>query len=207
MEMLDYLRGRCSDRKLRLFTSACCRRIWSLLVDARSRLAVEVGELHADGKASDDELLTAFINASSFFGSTCCYGTSTGDQAARAACAPAAPKTILIVHEYKISHQRMPDGFRGQGDVLRDVFGNPFRHVFVDPQWLTMNDGAIPRLAEACYDDRELPAGTLVADRFTALAGALEEAGCEEVSILDHCRSSGMHVRGCWVIDLLLGKQ
>ncbi len=65
--------------------------------------------------------------------------------------------------------------------------------------WLAWNDGAIPKMAQAIYDDRAF-------DRLPILADALEDAGCDNQEILDHCRSNGEHVRGCWVVDLILGK-
>jgi hypothetical protein len=89
---------------------------------------------------------------------------------------------------------------RAQSDLLRDIFGNPFRPVSLNPDWLTWNDGTVSKLAQAIYDERryqDLP----------ALADALEEAGCTNADILDHCRRPGEHVRGCWVVDLLLGKE
>jgi len=84
---------------------------------------------------------------------------------------------------------------------LRDIFGNPFRPVTVNPGWLAWNDGTVPRIAQAIYDERAF-------DRMTILADALEDAGCTDQDILGHCRSGGEHVRGgCWVVDLLLGKE
>jgi hypothetical protein len=83
---------------------------------------------------------------------------------------------------------------------LRDIFDNPFRPVPVDPSWLTWNDGTIPRLAQTIYHERRF------AD-LPVLADALEEAGCTNADFLDHCRRPGVHVRGCWVIDLLLAKE
>jgi hypothetical protein len=65
----------------------------------------------------------------------------------------------------------------------------------------------VPKLARAAYNDRHLPAGTLDATRLAVLADALEEAGCDSADILGHLRGSGPHVRGCWVIDLLLRKE
>lgn len=56
-------------------------------------------------------------------------------------------------------------------------------------------------------DERELPSGHLDAGQLAILADALEDAGCDNADILDHCRSDGPHVRGCWVVDLLLGKE
>ena len=85
-------------------------------------------------------------------------------------------------------------------DLLREIFGNPFRPVALDSSWLAWNDGTIPELAQSIYDQRAF-------DRLPALADALEVAGCTNADILNHCHSEGPHVRGCWVVDLLLGKQ
>jgi hypothetical protein len=90
-----------------------------------------------------------------------------------------------------------------QADILRDIFGNPFRPVAFDSMWLTSTAKA---LAAAAYDDPTLPAGTLQLYRLAVLADALEDAGCDNGDILGHLRGPGPHVRGCWVLDLLLGK-
>jgi hypothetical protein len=79
---------------------------------------------------------------------------------------------------------------------VRDVFGNPFRRVGVEPAWLTPD---VRALAQALYAGREF-------ERLPILADALEDAGCTAQAILDHLRGPGEHVRGCWVLDLLLGK-
>jgi hypothetical protein len=85
---------------------------------------------------------------------------------------------------------------QAQCNLLRDIFGNPFRPVAVDPSWKTAN---VIGIAQAIYDERrfgELP----------ILADALEDAGCANADVLGHCRQPGEHVRGCWVVDLILGK-
>jgi hypothetical protein len=87
-----------------------------------------------------------------------------------------------------------------QCDVLRDLIGNPFRPAAVDPHWLTWNDRTVPRLARALYDEKDF-------DNLPVLADALEDAGCGDADLLRHCREPGRHVRGCWVLDLLLGKE
>jgi hypothetical protein len=92
-----------------------------------------------------------------------------------------------------------PEGQRFQADLLRDIFGNPFRHVVLAPQWLTWNDGTVRRIAEEIYDNHRF------AD-MPVLADALEDAGCDNADILAHCRGPGPHVRGCWVVDKILGK-
>jgi hypothetical protein len=88
-----------------------------------------------------------------------------------------------------------------QTQLLRDIFGPlPFRPVAVDPSWLSWNAGTVGELARVIYEERRF------AD-LPVLADALEEAGCTEEDILGHCRQQGqVHVRGCWVVDLLLGK-
>ena len=84
--------------------------------------------------------------------------------------------------------------------LIRDIFGNPFRPAAVDPAWLAWNDGAMRRIAQAIYEERAF-------DRMPRLADALEDAGCTVPDILDHCRSQAPHTRGCWVVDLVLGKE
>jgi hypothetical protein len=88
-----------------------------------------------------------------------------------------------------------------QSHRLRDIFGlRPFRPIAINPAWLAWNDGTIPKLAQGIYDERAF-------DRLPILADALEEAGCTDTDILAHCRQPGEHVRGCWVVDLILGKE
>jgi hypothetical protein len=72
--------------------------------------------------------------------------------------------------------------------------------ININPVWLTWNGGTVPRLAQAINDERRF-------SDFPILADALEEVGCSEAAILNHCRSDREHVRDCWVIDLLLSKE
>ena len=83
--------------------------------------------------------------------------------------------------------------------LLRDIFGNPFRFPSMDPAWLRWSDGTVVKIAQSIYDDRNF-------DRLPILADALEEAGCRDTDILGHCRQPAEHVRGCWVIDVVLAK-
>jgi hypothetical protein len=86
-----------------------------------------------------------------------------------------------------------------QAEVFREITGNPFRPVAIDPVWLTWQDGTVVKLAQGIYNDRTF-------DRLPVLADALEEAGCDDADILGHCRHPGPHVLGCWVVDLLTGR-
>jgi hypothetical protein len=96
-----------------------------------------------------------------------------------------------------------PEHPQGQCDLLRDIFASPFRPAAVCPACLTPQ---VVALARAAYDRRHLPSGELGPDRLAVLADALEEAGCTDPDLLNHLRPPGPHVRGCWAIDLLLGK-
>jgi hypothetical protein len=97
-------------------------------------------------------------------------------------------------------HAAVVAGRSAQADILRDLFGNPFRPVSVDPAWRAWEGGTIPRLARVLYDARRF-------EDLPVLADALEDAGCSDEALLSHCRTPGPHVRGCWALDLLLGKR
>jgi hypothetical protein len=198
--MLTHLRT-ASARKLRLFACACCRRIWRLLTDERSRQAVEAAEQWADGLLGPKELKVvqkaAAAAARKHFSGADYYAT-------QAASEVATPRKEWVVHtawccRYALGGKRLEEE-RVQCDLLRDIFGIPWRPVSVDPSWLVCQDGAVRRLAQSIYDER-------VFDRLPILADALEDAGCDSADLLAHCRGPGPHVRGCWVIDALLGKQ
>jgi hypothetical protein len=95
-----------------------------------------------------------------------------------------------------------------QARLLRDIFGPlPFRRTDIDPSLLTKQDSLVRNLAQAAYENREMPSGTLDPARLAVLADALEETGCTNADILNHLRGPGPHVRGCWVVDMLLGKE
>jgi hypothetical protein len=89
------------------------------------------------------------------------------------------------------------DAEKDQAIILRDIFGNPFRPVALDPAW---RNPTVVSLAQVIYDHRTF-------HRLPILADALEEAGCGNAEILTHCRQQGEHVLGCWVVDQVLGKK
>jgi hypothetical protein len=98
--------------------------------------------------------------------------------------------------EHLLEHLTKQPDWPG-GALVREVFGNPFRHFTADPRWLSWNNGTIPAIARGIYDDRAF-------DRMPILADALEESGCPATEMIVHCRQSNGHVRGCWAIDALL---
>jgi hypothetical protein len=213
--MLDFLNwrappawGEVSDRKLRLFACACCRRVWHLAPHDDSRGAVEAAERFADGGGTAADLRDVYLPAAQVF-----YGLREGRQAdreaARADCSAAAKSGWTAANlsgEWSLAAE-VAGGVNagpGRADLLRDLFGNPFCPVAVSPSWQTPQ---VVALAQAAYEERELPAGTLDTTRLAVLADALEEAGCDQADLLAHLRGPGPHVRGCWALDLLLGKE
>lgn len=222
--MLEFLRGKASDRKLRLFACACGRRVWRLLKEADSRTAVEVAESFADGLERKSTLAVARSRAR--------RAAVTQRGAAYVAWRAAFEKIqAAIVHlaldTFWSAGFRMFGGLaadmadveREQAAVaalLPEIFGNPFRPLPPkrgkkkwEQMWrslLAWNDGTVVRLAQAAYEERLLPEGTLDNSRLAVLADALEEAGCTDGDILAHLRGLGPHVRGCWPVDLCLGK-
>ncbi len=199
-------RTKAGKRKLRLFGCGCCRLIWPLLTNPRSRQAVALAEQFADGQADKDELQQAFLqNLELTFGGY--QPTDPGVQqriAAHMALSTTAAKAISATFDMTAFPLPLA-GFFGDEqreqsllcDLLRCVFGTPFRPPTLPPAWRTRS---VTALAQSIYDDRTF-------DRLPILADALEEAGCTDADILGHCRGPGPHVRGCWVVDLLLGKQ
>lgn len=193
--MLEFLRGRASgrkprvsERKIRLFAVACSRRIWDR-IDALGRRAVDVAEMFADGLAGPDEMRAARLACQGAGGQAAWYAAATNSTiAARNAALSAQAGAAMLGTE--------ADEIRAQAKLLREIVGDPFRPLSVDPAWLTPG---VVNLAQATYDERAF-------DRMPELAGELEKAGCDNDNILAHCRAPGLHVRGCWVIDLLLGK-
>lgn len=189
--MHDFLAERLSERKLRLIGCACLRRIWYFLSEKARRL-VEKAEHYADGDCSLQTLQRAAQRL-------CVIPNTPGDIVAALLDSFAdASLTLSLIDEYvsSIRHAQMKIALV---DLTREMFGNPFQPVALDSSWLAWNDGAIRKMAQAIYDGRRFADLPILAD-------ALEDAGCADAAILAHCRTPGEHVRGCWVIDLLLGK-
>jgi hypothetical protein len=174
--MRQFVCDRTSERKRLLYMAAWCRCSKPVVRDRHSRETVEVGERYADGLVTREDFRRA------------------GSAAFLVQFVP-----VLLAGHHRSHH---PEYAR----LLRDVVGNPFRPVALSPSWLTWNDGIVVRLARAAYDERKVPEGTLDNGRLAILADALEEAGCSDADILGHLRRPGPHVRGCWLVDLCLGK-
>jgi hypothetical protein len=192
---------RISNRKDRLIAVGGCRQMWHLITDWRCRQAIEVAEKFADDQSSLEELDAArrVVRSSRDY--------SIG-HVARLVASNTPLSVVSPLTHWAVEHARpnvSPADARAEiGGVLlgvvRDVLGNPFRLISLDPSWLEWNGGVVGNLAEAIYQERAF-------DRLPILADALEDAGCDNADLLGHCRGGGEHVRGCWVVDLLLGKE
>lgn len=198
--MLDYLevyhkvaRTRNGRRKLRLFACACCRQLWHLAEYDKGRRAVEVAERYADGLADKAELRAARETKE--------VGRDRLWYAAECAVQekPQAATDRMALYMLQPERGGMADGERIQCALIRELFGNPFRPVFVDPAWQTWNDGIIVKLAQSIYGEQDYT-------NFPILADMLEDGGGASPEVLGHCRAPGPHARGCWVVDLLLGR-
>jgi hypothetical protein len=206
-EMLDGLRGGATERKLRLFAVACCRQIWRYVAHPDSQDAIEVSEHFADGEATPAQLRVAGRKAADV-ASMLTFEASVSMRMSKYAARDAALAAAIVARKRLASrevasHARRaimatPDRPKDQASLLRDIFGNPFRPAAIDPAWLT---STVVALARGIYDDRAF-------DRMPILGDALEDAGCDNADILVHCRdANATHVRGCWVVDLVLGKE
>jgi hypothetical protein len=221
--MLVFLHGKTSERKLRLFAAARCRLFrpdwddwWPI------REAVEAAERLSDGLYAAG-LLARFHRPWEDFiwdvrggtidptgGSTVLRPSHLGQLLVQAISSPDAVSAAWGVRYDDLQSyfdggwKDGPQERRAECHLLREVFGNPFRPATLSTAWQTAE---VVRLAQAAYDERELPAGTLDTTRLAVLADALEEAGCDQPDLLGHLRGPGPHVRGCWAVDLLQGKQ
>jgi hypothetical protein len=215
--MLPTLRGRPLDRKLRLFMVACCRRVWDVFAvseeDWGRQEAVVVAEELADGLADEEARSDAFAeltDGSPHRGADCCSNAAVGefdepDAAVEWSIIAVDEAALRAVREdYDHSAEIQEAERAAQAGLLRCIVGDPSRAAAFDPAWRTPTVTAI---AQAAYEERDLPAGTLEPGRLAVLADALEDAGCADVEALAHLRSAGPHVRGCWALDLVLNKR
>jgi hypothetical protein len=205
-KMLDFVQGigKASDRKLRLFAVACCRAAGELRRPTRPDReplwqALGVAEQLADGLGSAPDPLSHHYGYYDIY-----HGSGDAvEWAGHAATAPSAWEAAFKTVE-ALDDAVWERGNANTGSAyLREVFGPlPFRDVRVAASVLTWNDGCMVKLATAIYEERDFTHGQM-----GVLADALEDAGLIDEDVLSHCRQEGVvHVRGCWVLDLLLGK-
>jgi hypothetical protein len=189
--------ARATERKVRLFCVACCRQVLHLAPAARRKSAetlLGVTERFADGQATKAERLGAEKKARRSY--------SMVHAALPARCTPAdafyVARDAGEFAEYGKKGVAYDLTQAAQAGLARDILGPlAFRPLVPDPNWLT---STVAALAHQMYDSRDFSAMPILAD-------ALQDAGCDHPDILGHCRGPGPHVRGCWVVDLLLGRE
>jgi hypothetical protein len=215
--MLAFLRGKSSDRKLRLFAVAGSRMLqpyWSGTWPVRE--AVDAAEQLSDGLIPIDRLTRLHRPDDEFLGEV---ARNDVDPWAGLRSIPVSCLGLILVQAVSspdaysaargVSLDDLPVCVRDWDQkrerlslccLLRDIFHGLFRTLAPLPlPVLAGNDGVVRRLAEGIYDERAF-------DRLPILADALEDAGGTDAAILEHCRGPGPHVRGCWVVDLILGQ-
>jgi hypothetical protein len=196
-DVLKWKRARPNGRKLRLLICAWCRRRWDDL-DEGYRRGVEVAERFADGQASDAELdLVRVATRSSknpMYGVPCAFArgiqyTDASNAAATLARRPSGLSDSEAA-QFRLAEKKELLA------ILDEIIQAPRRIATFSPDWWT--DTAV-LLARQMYDSRDFSAMPILAD-------ALQDAGCDSEDVLAHCRGAGPHLRGCWVVDLVLGK-
>jgi hypothetical protein len=195
---------------------ACCRRIYHLFEDERSRHALAVAEQLADGLASESQRAVAAEQAR-------LVDPSEENDAAFAALMavdvnsprnhPDAVWGLAVEAERSVAYAdprlvecQIKNGatryfpvieiLNAHCELLRDIFGSQFHHGAIDRKWRSHE---VRRIAIDIYTRRDF-------DQMPVLGQALEAAGCSDPPLLAHCREPSRHVRGCWVLDLLLGR-
>jgi hypothetical protein len=225
-KLLFEVAPRRGERRLGLFACACCRLAWPLLAPLAQK-TVEVFEGLADGVAISREVPTRFgVRAGTWSAGVWAIEAVEG--------LPgwfSRPFDAAGIAAHGLGWQLQPPGYRGPLEsaaavpanaaraardavgewawtraralevaLVADIYGTAFHEPWtVRPEWLRWNDGCLVKMARVLYDGHRF-------EEMPILADALEEAGCEDMHVLDHCRSHPRHARGCWVVDALLSK-
>jgi hypothetical protein len=218
---------RCSGRKVALFVTAVCERVWLAPINEPTRRGMTYLQQYAAGEISLPDLLRSLEDVRRedergwhrpyfpFYTARVDEPQAAHHIAGKTAVVTAWAMAHEVLHRSDPAEiERLGDNWRRheraeaewrqayrqvetcQAGLLRDIVGNPFRPVTVDPAWLTPT---VVARAEGIYGDRTF-------DRIPILADALADAGCDNTDVLAHCHIDGEHVRGCWAVDLVLGK-
>jgi hypothetical protein len=205
---MSYVGQECHGRKLRLFACACLRRVAHFANAAQAEALISTLERYADGAATEAERIQ--VAKAPFTPNPSANHNSVSQlraefrYAARKTIHHSAPKLGVYatgavghtdIHHF---HKLRMEEENHQLTILREIFGNPFRPITFDPAWRTSD---VMLLANGIYAERAF-------DRMPILADALQDAGCDSDAILNHLRdANATHVRGCWALDLVLGKE
>ena len=203
-----------SDRKLWLFTCHCAELVWRSMLQRGDPPHIELAWAGADGLVRQSEVEAAAPAANPDGRQSMRTGLELIEWCAvRAVQAAFLPPTADGLSRTRHSVEALAvqlasdagqDTARASrtartalADLLRDIFGNPFRPATFSPEWRT---DTVLSLARGMYESRDFSAMPILAD-------ALQDAGCDSADALNHCRGPGPHGRGCWVVDLVLGTE
>ncbi|HYT89020.1 MAG TPA: hypothetical protein VEL76_09950 [Gemmataceae bacterium] len=216
-KMLKHLGGKASDRQLRLFVVACCRRLLPSVPAARWEMQgadefVAVLERHAYGQIAaaewDETLGRVLRQRDEIYHATCdllpadfctilCAIGNTPTEGAAWASLNANIALSNFPRRPELHEAGGTAEARAQAALLREIIGNPFRPVAVKPSWRTP---AVVAVARGIYEDQRFQDLPILAD-------AVEEAGCTNGELLGHLRGSVAHLRGCWAVDHFLANE
>lgn len=205
--LLNWLRRRGSDRQFYLVAAGCVRQVEANLTSERFRALVPMIERYADGAEDRETLARAHRQAENEIQERIqalqLEGLSLARASKRLAADVAATHAALPGGGWQAACSALWEAVRvgkradlwpRQCQLLRDIFGNPFRPVRIEPAWRT---SSVLGVARHCYAEQRW-------DTMPILADALVDSGCTDADILAHCRQPGPHYRGCWVLDVLL---
>jgi len=214
--MQEHVKPRATPRQWRLFACGCIRELGYLLTVRRARDAFFVAERFADGRATLTELARAHGEAvaahQSLFGPNSDRDAYGAEVFGRVSCVHSALVALtrkeegafvaslagqaLLLRDY-IDSTWAKRINRLQCDLLRDLFGNPFRPARLPKAWVRAAGRDAISIARGIYEDRSF-------DELPILADALFDANCPSEEMIRHCQEPGVHGRGCWVIDALM---
>ncbi len=211
--MLRFLGDSASGRKLWLFTCNCVEFVWQSLLQGEIAPPLELAWAAADGLVSQSNLATPpRVGQQPMMMHSASKSELAEWFAGRALDVAFRQQELRVVEQIrrdvealavllatKSGQDTATDSHAariGMTSLLRDIFGNPFHPITLDPSWLT---STVVSLARQIYDSRDFTAMPILAD-------ALQDAGCDNPQIVEHCQGPGSHVRGCWVCDLCLNK-
>ena len=219
--MIRFLVARTAERKLRLIACAACRRVWRFMADERSQEAVVVAEKFADGLVSREQLVRAYDGAVAAFASEGGQSQSVSCAAAAAhhasfpgdianslerALGSAAGSRVSEAAEAVDRGEKVPSNFEKlvyleervrQADMIRDICGNLFDRIEMQESEIGI---LIRDLARTMYDSRNF-------DRMKELAEELAGGEAKASTLVNHLVSQKQHFRGCWALDVILGKE
>ena len=217
--MLRFLQGRVSERKFRLIALGCCRQLWGRTADRVTSAALAIVDQLAEAGALQTRMGSVRVPAGEAVlncgASEPLESLSAGDKdgvstqvfisalppllasiLADLACLRTNPALLTRLLGF-LTRTGLPSV--RQTALIRDIVRGPLQPIRFRASWRTWSSGVCLEIARRIYKERAF-------DQLPILADALEEAGCDDADILGHCRAGGEYVRGCWVIDALLGK-